>query len=748
MNTKPYAYRLDDSALASLADDSKSDAAFDIRAWLGSLRRRKLTIAAITLIGTFLAYIILDGMTPLYTASVEVLIEGEERQIVEFNSVVEGVALDPSAIGSEVEIFQSRSLAAQVVDTLSLTDDPEFNGTLVEREPTLLDRIDPRNWLPRSWLLAIGLVSDNNEQIVETPEETAARIRGSVIDAYLGRLMVEAVSFTYVLTINFTSEYPDKAARIANATAEIYVLQQLESKFVTTQQANTWLGERLESLRQDVIAADNALTSYQTQYSLGGADRDSLIERQLDDANGQLMAARADRAEAEARLQQMRYLISSSGPASVGAVLESGMIQGLRTREAEARRELAELSTRYGDLHPEIINIKAEIEDLQRTINEEVDKVLQNLANDVDIARAREASINQSVSNLTEQFNAEQSAEVGRLQLERQAEAARDVYDTMLARFKEVSEQQDIQQPDARIISAAVASNRPSWPKTKLFVGIAFVVSLAIGVGVAALIELMKIGFRNLEQAEKELDLPGLCEIPIHTGLFRSNPLGAVLKNQISGFAESVRSLSIALMLSEDESSAKVIALASPLSDEGKSTVAIALARLMASENRNVLLIDGDLRKSHIHRVLGIRRSPGLAEVLADGVPLLDAVTVDTETRLHVLPAGTARINPQDLLQSPAAKATLQRLRDAYDIVIVDTPAVLPVSDGLLLSHMADKTLFLVRWEKTPRHAAVRALHKLRQSGIDVAGVVLTRVDRKKQACYGYPTDAYYYGRY
>jgi polysaccharide biosynthesis transport protein len=748
MNTRPNAHRVNESASDPAMNDKRGDAGVDLRAWLGSLRRRKLTIAAITLIGTLLAYFVVNGMTPLYSASTSVIIEGQEPQVVEFDSVVGGIALDPSAIGSQVEILQSRSLAARVVDELSLVDDPEFNVTLVEPEPSLLEKIDPRTWLPEAWLDAVGLAPEEPEVIVETPEEKAARIRAAVVDAYLNNLSVEAVNFTYVLTIGFTSQDPAKSALIANTTADLYILDQLEAKFDATKQANSWLSERLDTLREGVIAADNALAAYETEHALGAGERESLIEQQLNDANGQLMLARADRAAAEARLQQMRDLVARSGPGSVGAVLESSMVEGLRTRLAEARRNLAELSTRYGDLHPEIINAKAEIADLQRTIDEEVDRVLQNLSNDVDIARAREASVKQTVESLKGQFNTEMSAQGGRLELEREAEASRQLYDTMLARFKELTQQEDIQQPDARIISTAVAPKYPSWPQKKIFLAGALIASLMIAIGVVAVIEMLGAGFRNVEDAERVFNLRALAEVPMMTGLFRSDPERSIVKDQTSGFAEAVRGLSTTLMLANSDNPPKLIAVASSLSQEGKTSIAIALARLMAMGTRSVLLIDGDMRKPRIHRELGMARSPGLSDVIAQDVALLDAVHLEESTGLHFLAAGTDMANPQDFLQSVRAKEVFGQLRDAYDTVIVDTPALLPVSDGLVLTNIADKTIFLVRWENTPRTVAGRALKKLLASGADVAGVVLSRVNRRKQASYGTRADAYYYGRY
>ena len=743
MNTKMHAHRVGDSATRPVMEEGQVDSGVDLRAWWGSLRRHKLLIAAITLAGTAFAYFVIDGMTPLYSSTVTVLIESQQQNVVQFEAVVEGMALDSSAIGSQVEILQSRSLAGRVVDELALADDPEFNVLLADYEPSLLEQIDPR-----PWLRSIGLLAQLPEAVALTPEQAAAREREAVIDKYLDGLLVETLPFTYVLQITYASQDPAKSALIADTIADTYILDQLEAKFTATQQANDWLSARLDELREDVIAADNALTNYLTQNSLGGLDRESLIEMQLNDANAELMQARADRAEAQARLQQMRDLVARSGPAAVGAVLESSMIQGLRSQLSEAKRLLAELSTRYGDLHPEIINVKANIADLEGTIDEEVDKVLQNLSNDVEIAQAREASIRQTFENLKEQFDTEQTAGVGLAELEREAEAARTLYDTMLARFKEVSEQEEIQQPDSRVISAASIPDGPSWPEKKLFLAGSFMLSFLISIGVVVVIEMLGAGFRTVEEAERVLGQRALAEIPMMSGLFRSDPEKSIVTNQTSSFAEAVRGLATALMLSDVDDPPKLIAVASSVSEEGKTSIAIALARLMAMGTRSVLLIDGDMRKPRIHRELGMPRSPGLSDVIADDLPLLDAVHLEDKTGLHFLSAGTEMHDPQDLLHSKKARDALGVLREAYDTIIVDTPAILPVSDGLLLTHLADKTVFLVRWEDTPRNVATRALKKIQASGADVVGVVLSRVNRRKQASYGGRTDAYYYGRY
>lgn len=736
-----------DSEFAPLAGEY-AVATINIREWLRTLRRHKGMIAAIVVIGLVAALVVLDDTVPRYTATAKVMIQSANGAgVVDFEAVMAGVGSDAAAVASQIEILTSQSLIGRLVDELDLTQDPEFNPYIDTGETSWLaaTMAGVKGLLP-DWLLrSLGLKGPPAGALDET--EQAALERAAVINSVLDHLDIETIRPTFVIRIAATSEDPRKAALIANTQARLYIVDQLEAKFEATQQANDWLSGRLEELRQATLEAEGLVSAYRVENNLGEGNDQSLVEQQLNDANSQLTLARSELAAAQANYSQVQSLLDNQGVDSVAQVLDSPLIQQLRQQEAQAKRDLAELSTRYGERHPDIINAKAEITDIQETISTEVAKIVQNLANQVAVARARTNSIEQTVNQLSQGFNTERTATVRLRELEREADATRQLYDTMLARYKEVSEQEKIQEPDARLISEAAVPLAPSWPNKKLILALAGMVSLVIGIVLAFLIEQMRSGFRSLSAIEAALGIPGLVEIPL---LRRGNkgPQEQILKHQTSAFSEAVRSVHTALALSNVDNPPKVICVVSSVPEEGKSALVSSLGLSTASGGRRVLVIDCDFRRPQQHRLVGTPRSPGLSEYLAGEATLEQVISVHEQTGLAVISAGRDVPNPANLLQSQKMSDAIARLRAEYDMVLLDTPAIMALSDGLVVANIAEATLMLVRWEKTPREVATTAMRHLRSAGAKLVGVVLSQVDQKKQSTYGYSAQGYYYGRY
>lgn len=722
------------------------EVAIDLRGWLHTLRRHLGLIVAVVVIGLVAAILVVNDLTPRYTATSKVLIQTKDANVVGFEAVLSGIGADSAAVASQVEILTSRAMLGRVADKLGLLDDPEFNPYRRPDRQGPLSLATLRDLVPEWLAYSLGIVEPEAAPL--SVEEQVELERRAVIDTLGAAFEIEVIRPTYVIAINGTSEVPKRSAELANALAELYIVDQLQAKFEATEQANTWLSERLDELRQQVVEAEALIAAYQTEQNLGDERSRSLIEQQLNDANAQLTVARSELAAAQANYNQIQALLQNEGVTSAAQVLANPLIQQLRQQEAQVKRNIAELSTRYGEKHPEIINAQAEIQDLQRTIEGEVSKIVQNLANEVAVARARATSIEQTVAQLNETYTEQRSATVRLRELEREAEATRQLYDTMLARYKETSEQEEIQQPDARIISEAPEPRSPSWPRKTLVLAAAGAAFLLLGIALAFLIEHLRSGFRSLEHAERVLGLPGLVEVPLIRRNRRKQPFELILEKPTSAYTESIRSVQTALALSNVDNPPQVVCLVSSVPEEGKSALAASLGVSAALSGRPTILVDGDLRRPQQHRMVGASRAPGLSDVLAGQTTLEEALYVDERSGLALLAAGRDVPNPHTLLQSKRMAELLEQLRASYELVLLDTPAIMALSDGLVLAAKADATMMLVQWERTPREVAMAALRSLRSSGAQLAGVILSQVDQKKQATYGYSPYGYYYGRY
>jgi exopolysaccharide transport family protein len=731
---------------AASQDDSFLE--LDLTAIFRTLRKRLGLIVGVTLGVTALAMVVVLQQTPLYTAEAQILLDRQKMQVTDMDAVMSGLPADSATVDSEVEILRSRALAARVVDRLNLTEDPEFNSSL--REPSVLRWLDPRVWVAEG----LALVQVEPE-VVNGDLKERAELNG-VINSLLSRLTVSRQRLTYVINVSFVSENPDKAARIANAIADTYILDQLEAKFEATRQANDWLSKRLGELRQQVQDSERAVEIFRSENGLESlASGATVNEQQMSELNAQLILARTALAEAQAKYERAQQIRSSGGTIeSMADVVQSNTISQLRQKQAELARELADLSSRYGPRHPEIVNAEAQQRDIQRQIGAEVSRIIGSLQNNVSVARTRVSALEDSLRDIRGETGESGEASVQLRELEREAAANRAVYESFLNRFKETSQQQDLQVPDSRVISQATAPISPSHPRKSVSLALALIASAMLGVGLAFLLEHLNNGLETARDVEEALGLPHLVSLPLVPT--EKGPDGKPLKphdyllsKPLSAFSEALRSLRSVLQLSNVDNPPKVVLFTSALPSEGKTTTSVSFARAAAASGLSVAIVDCDLRHPSVHKTFGLPTPDvGLVELLAERLDPESVLLGDTKTSLKILPVATGSANPPDVLASSQMRLLIDRLRNDFDLVVLDSAPVLPVADSRVLSKIADETVFVVRWSETPKDAAQSAIRELRHYDCSIAGVLLSAVDVTKQAKYGYGDAGYYYGRY
>lgn len=711
--------------------------------FLRQIRRRKSIIGGTVALICSFVLLVLFQLTPLYTAKTYLMIDSRQSQVVDIEQVLSGLAGDSESIRSEVKVITSRGLATKVIAKLGLMNDPEFNSALKPR-PGNIAFLNPFSYLPDEWKAA--LFGENTDDS-EAARRESTRIR--TINAFLSRLKVEPEGRSRIIEVAFSSESADKAAQIANAVSELYLVEQLEVKFDATRRATEWLNTRVEDLRAKVEASEQAVEVFRKQSGLVQGKGTSLASQQISELNTQLILSNSKRVEAEARLRQVENLLNSVGGAeSAAEVLSSTLIQRLREQEAEVQRKKAELDTEYGPRHPRMVNVNAEIDDLQNKIRQEVAKIVTGLRNEVGVSRAREDSLASGLERLKVEVSALNSSEVRLRALEREANANRSLFESFLGRLKETTSQTDVQQADARIISPADTPQSPAFPKKRIIMLVVFIGALVIGVALAALIEHLDHGFRSADELEKIAGVSALGLIPA----VNAKTIGKltlpdyIVQKPRSTFAESLRTVHTGILLSNVDNPPKVILVTSSVPGEGKSTISMSLARVLARTGKSVALVDADLRRPTIADSMGLKQKPGLVDVLSGQVTLEDALQADKVVGLDILTAGSHGPSPIDLLGSDLMKRLLQRLTAEHDVVIIDSAPVLAVSDSRVLARMADTTLFVVRWAHTRRETALSGLKQMAGTHSNLAGVVLTQVNVRKHAQYGYGDSGYYHG--
>ena len=725
----------------------------DIAGIFGVLRRRKWSIAAITIAGTVAAYLYGSSVIPIYNAQATLLVEPSDSGVAELDPVNADLNADFNDIATQIRLLQSHNYQARVMEDLGLFDDPEFNSTIVDPDAppkSALARFieQPLDtmlaWLPSEWLITSGTAQEPELESV-----APYRAREKALDRFRDSVEFLSDPVAYIITIGFNSPDPEKAARIANRIAEIYVDDQLNNKIFATDRTSAWLQDRLTELEVELREAEEKVGEFRSTNLVGESEGQgmTLTQQELSDLNRDLIVTRGELAEKQAKLRLVRDLRGSGRSLdSIAEVVESPLILSLRQQETELLREEAELSSLYGERHPRMIWLRNEKQNLEAKINSEVERIILTLQNDLSVTATRIASIESQLGDVKTQNVTDQAAGVQLAQLERQAESTRTLYEAFLNRFKETREQLEIVQPDVRIVSMASPPTVPTTPGKKIFAAAGLVISFGLSALLAIVLDRFDRGIRSGRQIEQKLGLHTLALVPRLDRLKKNQkPYQYLMEKPLSAYAEAIRSIYMAVKLSNVDREPKVVLATSSLPQEGKTTFAVSLATFAARSHKRVLLIDLDLRHPSVHRELGWQVSGGLVEYMANERSLEEVIHHDLETGLHFLPIKGQTTNPTDLLDSQKMRLLIESLRDSYDYIVLDSAPLASVTDTRVAALLADKVLFCLRWGQTMIGAAEDSIQALAEVGIEPAGAVLTMVDMKKHARYGYGDVGQYY---
>lgn len=723
----------------------------DLRRLWGALWRRKLllvgTVALIT--GVAVAYV--QTATPLYRGQALVRIQPGKAMVVDLPDVNERFEANGATIESEIELLRSRAFAERMVEKLRLAQDPEFNAQLRPEAQgpmaELKHRLGELQDLLRSYVP--GVVEAAEQPAAVDPAVGMAR----VVDRFEAGLSVEQVSKSYVLDIRFTAEDPVTAARVANAVAAAYIEGQLDEKLQTTERAKLWLQQRVREMRERVVASERQLVGLQSDKGIVTGDRVDPLAQQIGQLNAQLAGARAARAEAEARYNQVAGLVrSKAGSGAAAKVMNSPLMADLRAQETMAQRQLSELRTQFGAKHPQIVNAEAQLKSIRARMIDEADRVVQDLSNEVAVARARERELQASVAAIQSQVQGQETSSVELRDFEREATSARQIYEAFLNRLREVTEAHELQQADATLLSPAKVPLEPAAPNKTLIVIAAFGAASMLGMILVFAVEQWGTGHgvRSAEEVQSGLGARALSLLPTlgRRELHGQRAEDYVLRKPHSAFAEAIQRIRTSLFMNGGNGHIRSVLVTSSVPGEGKSLLCAALSRQSARAGLRTLLIDADMRRPRQHENFRCDNRGGLGDVLAGTVTLEQAVTADEASGLHVLVAGTPAPSPADAFRSAEMRRLLEAAGRDYDLIVVDSPPVGAVSDGFILSGLADQTVFVAKWQTTPRRMILHSLKQLAEAGAEIAGVVLSRVDVKKHAGYGYADSGYYAGTY
>ena len=601
----------------------------------------------------------------------------------------------------------------------------------------------------------------------------------TAIGTFEDNLKVKRSGLTYTIDIEFKSLNPERAAQVANATADAYVVDTLDAKYQTTRRAASWMQDRLKELREETANAEHAVVDYKTKNHIVDSGGRLMNEQQLAELNSALIQARAMTAETKARLDRVQQIIAqgdvdpaSSVTATVADTLKSEVINKLRTQYLEFDAKASLWTPKYGANHLAVVNLRNQMRELRRNIFAELERTAETFKSDYEIAKAREESVQKSLNQIVAKSQTTNEAQITLHSLQSTAETYRALYDSFLQRYMESVQQQSFPVSEARLITSATRPLTKSSPKSMLVLALAGFGGVILGLGLGVLRDISDRVFRSTGQVEERLKADCISVVPLVKSapkpkeeqwpdvLFLADPriaasswttelLSTVANSPLSRFAESIRAIKVAADLKVVKTN-RVIGITSSVPNEGKSTIAVALAELIAHGGARVLLVDCDLRNPSLSRKLAGEAEVGLLEVIAGRVSIEDVLWFDAATGFEFLPAILpARLaHSSEILRSELTLKLFEALRDSYDYVIVDLSPLAPVVDVRVVTSLVDSFVFVVEWGRTKIDVAEHALANAPGVHENLLGVVLNKADMNTFARYQSHRGNYYYNRY
>jgi capsular exopolysaccharide synthesis family protein len=701
---------------------------FELHDLLGFLRIHRKLIVGTALTVVAVAVVAVTLMTPIFTADAVVILDQRKNNLTDATAVLSGLPVDTTSVETQLQVLKSTGLANRVVKRLKLDSDPEFVGS-------------------KGGLIG-GAVNAVKQMLGKAPPEAAASPRNILAIKVLDHIQASPVGLSSALKISASDADADKAAALANAFAAAYVEDQLAAKLEATHRATEWLTARAGELSRKAQEAEAAVQRYKAENNITttGAGQ-SVVDQQINDINGQLVAARADYGVKRAMYSQLARLAQSGQAANAAPVIASAVITSLRTQQSQMAGQLAQMESKYGPRHPKILDMRAELDKLDDRIAQEVQRQVAAARTEMDVAGAHVGSLQESLRQAEGKGAGQNQASVKLLALQSDAATARQMYESVLARLNQTQGQEQIEMPDARVISPAEVPLAPSFPNKTRTLLLAVPAGLILGLFLAAMKDRLHSGFRTVSQVEAALGVPVLAVIPDVPLKGGDKPADFIFKRPQSGYSEAVRRLNIGL--SGRGRPKRVVGVSSALPGEGKSTLVVSMARSAAERGLSTVIVDLDLRRAQIGRILDQRNAkPNLVDVLAGKEPLDRCLVKDPCSNAMALVCSAKPSTSLDILSSARVGELIDRLRERFDVVLIDTPPLLPVSDTKVIGRLADAMVMAVRWEKTPRGAVASALREMAEIGTPLAGVVLVRAHGERFRYYAYGAASEYESYY
>jgi len=561
----------------------------------------------------------------------------------------------------------------------------------------------------------------------------AKQRQGITADGVMARVSVEPVRASHLVDVSFVSAAPDVAADTVNTLAEEYVAQNLDLRRQNMAHSLAWLAEELARQKRLVESSERAMAQYrEDQDALSLEDRQNIVIARLNQLNEAATRARTNRAQKESLYRRLDSLGPSASLDTIPGILQNSYIQTLKAQGAELERRKALLSERYGEKHPEILTINASLEDANRQLRLELAKAVDAIRHDYESAMLEERTLASALDEQKALATDLDRKSVAYTVLQREAESNRELYQTLLRREKELQVLANSRGNNVRLVERASIPGAPFSPNLRRAAMLGGMVGLLLALGLAFGLDHINDTIRTPDDVTRRLGLPFLGLIPAVRG-HQDRP---VLSGS-SDFSEAIRALRTSLALCHPSSGSAIVLVTSAQPLEGKTTTACNLALALAYGGARVLLVDADMRRPGVHTGLGLDNTRGLSDLLGNHAAITETVQRLAEPNLWVMTAGHTPSNPSELLASGRMDSLMRQVQTGpFDWVVIDTPPVLAVTDASIVTRWASGVAFVVGSEMTRGRLAERAIDMLSAARPSFIGAVLNRVDVSRHRYY------------
>lgn len=713
-----------------------------------AIRRRLVYVLAFVVLVTVVAIGVGASQEPTYTANAQIVLEPRDDNTIN-DLVADSLSKDASAIETQIKLLRTYSHIKKVITALNL----EKRWTY--KIPSENESGQPwvgsffQSWGSALASLTTGEDDQSNQESAKTNRRTT--LSQSKMDAlhahFLKNYRVQQEGQSYVISIYYTSDDPTEAAEVANSVADIFIRTKRTHKLRVTDRTSQWLSKRADTLHQELRDLEQQIFEFREQNPVDNR-RLPLADSEVAVLTSELAKVRGELSAKAATLDLARQTVTGKGDLrDIAEINTSVVLQELLAEQTALAAKEAELSKTFGERHPRMVQHQAEQERVNFRIEQETIRIVSSIANDVRILSVRRDSLEQEINKLRRQEVGKANVTFQLEDLLRRGETTRELYRHVLQRSKEINEQQEIVEPDVRMVSQAIVPQAPSSPGAKIYGAIGFCSSSVLSIMFVLFLDRLDKRLRTPGQVRDELGLETAALIP-QVGQSNLAPHRRLIDLPRSIYADAMRSVFMAVRQSAinagpqiglEEREGQVVLVTSSLPDEGKSTLSLSLATTAALQTKDVIIVDLDLRHPQIHHLTGLKPKSGIAEYCRySSTDLKDCIVYEEETGLNYLFVKNLPRDPSATISSDRFLLLMERLREQFDLIVIDAAPILAVTETRLLLNHVDLVAFCIRWGKTDTETVIDALGNI--WGHDTPPsvlAVLTRVDMEKGAAYG-----------